>query len=223
MPRWRDGSMHSISEEQHLANEAAAKAKAQGQINQAKADFVAAGKAGTLGRDSTGPLANGLPPFQPPAPVGSTPVGAAPVRTPFQYTPDSGYNDAIALNKKNYDDTITNLGVDETKTKYDYGFDDPTNPNSRISELKRLFLAQKGAADVSLNSRGLGLSGAMLRAIDRNKHNQDKSAGDLRAAYDAALLAISRAKTKAGTDKETADLGAGTDSFNRQLGIYNAS
>lgn len=161
--------------------------------------------------------------------IGSTPLAppvgadAAPVRQPFSYVPDSGYNDEVALNKKRYDDTTGNLDKTESTTKFDYGFDDPTNPNSRVTEMKRQFLAKSNGDQVNLNSRGMLFSGANLRAIDRNKRNEDKGSADLRAAYDAALDAIRRARVGAQTDREGADLAAGQNSYNRQLAIYNGS
>lgn len=161
---------------------------------------------------------------------GADPVGAAvpsepaaPPRKPFEFAPDSGYNDAVAVNKKRYDDSMTALQKAGDATAFDYGFDDPTNPFSRVAEQKKFYLAQGKKSDTSLNSRGMLLSGANLRAIDRNKRNEDKSSTELRAAYQAALDAIRRARGNAGTDQEEANLRARQDSYDRQLAAYNAS
>lgn len=204
------------------AQEAAKKAALQAAIRAAAANRARAG--GAQPTIPGGLSTNGSTAMKGVLPVGAAPPAPdPPVRPPFQYVPDAGYNDDVALNKKRFDDTSGNLDKTETTTKFDYGFDDVTNPFSRSTELKRQWLAKGGADQVNLNSMGMSLSGANLRALDRNKRGQDKDTASLRAAYDAALEVIRRGRVQASTDKEAADLAAGQNSFNRQLAIYNGS
>lgn len=214
--------------------QAAAKAAADAARRQAEQNNIKAGLAALKKSSNNGTFGRDMPQYTPsqqaaiaagqPDPLGAAlPDTPAAPRTPFQFTPDSGYNDTLALNKKRYDDRLTNIGTDETKTKFDFGFDDPTNPFSRVTEMKRQFLAKSKGDATSINSRGMTLSGANLRLLDRNKRSADKGGQDLRNAYEAALEALRRQRVAAGTDKEGQDLGAWQDSYNRQLAAYNAS
>lgn len=205
---------------QRRAIEAAAAERARQQSSHQTAVNTAKSQGPPKGLPAPAPPAKGIP-----WPGGSSTAPAAPAapaRAPFQWTPDSGYNDAVGLNKRAYDETIGNLDTDERNTKFDFGVDDPTNPFSRMSELKRTYLAQGRGSSVSLANRGQLYSGANLNAIARNKRNEEHSTADLRQAYEAALEAIRRGRVTAKTKQETDDLGAYQSSFDRQLGAFNA-
>lgn len=216
--------------------ENAARAAAQRQLQQNAIRQASANRAKNPGTPPTGVLGSSPLAPGPGAPAkgllpgaGAVGAGGAPTepppapREPFKWSPDAAYNDRVATNKKVYDDAIADLDKSERNTKFEYGIDDPTNPFSRSTELKRLALAQSGRTAVSMNSAGLAFSGANLRAIARNKRNEDEASARLRQAYQAALDAIASARKRAGTDEETEDSRAKQESYDRQMAAYNAS
>lgn len=206
---------HSISYQQREAERAAAererqRAAQQDAINSARANAGPAKGIPWPGGSSA--ASGGVTP--------SAPEPAPSPRAPFQWNPDSIYNDTVGLNQRRYEQAIGSLDDTERKTKFEYGFEDPTNPFSRVGELKRGFLALGKSSQTSLNSRGMLYSGANLRSIARNKRNEDQANASLRQAYEAALESIRQQRLNAKTSQEQADLAARQASFDRQFAAY---
>ena len=147
---------------------------------------------------------------------GQAVVGATPAPAPPVWSPDSGYNNEVDVSQRAHDRVIGALNDQERTTKYDYGYDDPTNPFSRVNELKRNFLANGLRVGNGLAAIGQGLSGARQRAISRNQRNESAANAQLRAAYEAALSSLKAQRGSADTALEEARLQALTNSMSRQ-------
>lgn len=136
-----------------------------------------------------------------------------------QFSPDSGYNDALSLAHRQYLNTIGGLDTAERTTRYDYGFDDPTNPFSRVNDLKRDFLMKGNYIGNLAAASGQLYSGSRQNSLNVNNRNQDESYAALQAAYRAALDQISGQRTGAGNAEEAASLQAFQEAMARQ-GIH---
>jgi hypothetical protein len=156
-------------------------------------------------------------PAAPAAPAAqAAPAQPEPPPTPRVFVPDSIYNDKVGLANRNFTDTNAALDTDESRTKYDYGFDDTSNPFARAQESKRRYLMAGAGITNSLASRGQLFSGLHQSLLDENTRSSDKDLASLRAAYAAELDRIKRQRTGATTTRDEATLGAYTDAMQRQ-------
>jgi hypothetical protein len=140
----------------------------------------------------------------PPAVVAAAPVAAAPKAVvPQSFVPDAAFNTEVDDANAAETAALTRIDDQERTTKNEYGFDDVTNPNSRVAELKRIFLANAGSALVGGASRGQLYSGSTQNMQDFVRHGHEKNTSDLRAAYDRALgnLTEARSTTKNATEE----------------------
>lgn len=198
--RWPDGSQHTISYQQHTRN-----------MEQARIQRIAQQGA-----------ANGSPSLQAnlAAQPGQSVVGGAPpaaaAAAPHTFQPDSGYNDAVDFAGRQRIQTYGDIAEEEKKAKYDFGFDDQTNPFSRVQEAKKLYLANSLRSGTSFAAMGQSTGGAYQRAIERNRHNEEKGNADLRRVYENALAALNRQRTGADTSFESAKLEAWRQAMARQ-------
>ena len=142
--------------------------------------------------------------------------GAAPVAPAPTFAPDVAYNDALAIAHQNYVNALGGLDTQEAQTKYDYGFDNPANPFSKVNELKRQYLNQGRYIGNSLGARGQLYSSARTKALAANSRNQDKDYANLRLAYDRLLGQIGAQRTADGTAEQQAKLQALADAMSRQ-------
>lgn len=136
---------------------------------------------------------------------------AAPV-----FAPDAAYNDALALAQKNYTDSMANLGQAKTQTQYDYGFDDTSNPFSKVNELKKQYTQQAGYLKNSLGNQGQSFSGVRGTELLGNSTNQDTANAALREAYNNALNNITQQQTAAANAQSAAGLTAYQAAMARQ-------
>lgn len=149
-------------------------------------------------------------------PIGVAPA-AAPAAAPRAFAPDSGYNDAVDFAQRRHDQTVGEVGDDTRKTKFEFGFDDPTNPFSRVNEAKKLFLASGRRNGTVMGSMGSQLfSGANQRALARNQRNEAANTAQMRAAYEAALEALKRRGTAADNTLEADKAQALREAMERQ-------
>ena len=198
--KWPDGSAgHSISWNTHLQH-VAAKGGSQGVANTLRGQ----------GLNAFTPTAANI--------FAAHPVGgeapAAPAAPTF--VPDAAYNDALAIAHQNYVNALGGLDTQEAQTKYDYGFDNPANPFSKVNELKRQYLNQGRYIGNSLGARGQLYSSARTKALAANSRNQDKDYANLRLAYDRLLGQIGAQRTADGTAEQQAKLQALADAMSRQ-------
>jgi len=158
------------------------------------------------------------PPKGIPWPGGASDAPAPPAPPPPKPTwaPDSGYNDAVGLNKRRYEGTTGELDTAERTTKFDYGYDDPTNPFSRVGEMKRAYLGRGKQITGNLAARGQLYSGYHQAKQASNQRAESKEAAALRRAYDAEIERIRRGRTRAQIEREEADIGARNESMSRQ-------
>lgn len=162
------------------------------------------------------PIGFPKPPALPkPAAPAPAPRPAGPVTTPGPgFVPDSVYNNATSLADRRLNERMGQLDTAERQTKFEYGIDDPTNPNSRMAALKRMYLARSGGV---LNSAGNQLySGATEQSLQNERLGNEQRTADLRANYERALGAIRDARTSARTDREEAGNTAFQDWLGRQ-------
>jgi hypothetical protein len=141
---------------------------------------------------------------------------AAPPAAPPTWQPDSGYNDAVALAKRRFEGTIGDLDTEGRQTEFEYGFNDPTNPFSRVNEAKRDFLTKGKQITGGLANRGNLYSGVHQARLDVNRRNEDKNMAAMRAAYQARLDSIRSRRTGAQTTREEEELRARIESMGRQ-------
>lgn len=202
MPTWPDGSKHTISWQQHLNDVATELAKR-------KASQAAASQQATAAARAQAAAAQAASQAHAHA-MASMPAPAAPAAPPAAPTfqPDSAYNNDVDFADRQHTQTIGDIGEAEKKTKYDYGFDDPTNPFSRVNEAKKLYLANSNRSNTAMSSMGQSTSGAYQRAILRDTHNEEKGNASLRAAYEDALAELKRRRTGADNTLESAKLEA---------------
>lgn len=208
---------HTKTYDQHV-NDEKLKAKGVPAIGTGPGVRISAPGGGTVGI-SEWDFGYGKGVLSPPAPAAPAPAAPTPPPAPEpkrEFSPDSIYNTGIGQNKTNFDNTISNIGVDESKTKYDFGFDDPTNPFSRALEQKKHFLVTGMARSNQMAARGQLFSGANAKQQSDLGREQEKQTAALKAAYADAIEALKRRRTTAGTDKEAADLQVLRDAMIRQ-------
>lgn len=123
-----------------------------------------------------------------PAPAAPAPAPAAPVGQHF--VPDAQYNAETALSQRESEYASSQLNDRERQIKHEYGIDDPTNPFSRITELKRLFLQRGRGASAGLASRGHLYSGQHERAMSSNRRAEEKGTAELKRDYESQLAGI---------------------------------
>jgi hypothetical protein len=201
MPRWPDGSQHTISWSQHLSNVAQALAHRQAAAAQSAAQAQAAARSQAAAAQA--------------AAQAHTQAAAAQAG-PVTFQPDSGYNNDVDFADRQRTQALGNIGEDEQKTKYDFGFDDPTNPFSRVQEAKKLYLANSNRSTTAMASAGQITGGAYQRALERNRHNEEQGSANLRAQYEAAMTDMKRRRQGADNAYEAAKLDAWQKAMARQ-------
>jgi hypothetical protein len=227
---------HSISYEQHLNNASKAQQERQRQQNAERQAAAQKGGAqvpilpqgvpqkgtptpisptGDGNTQTGGPMAGGnVGPMAVPAPGG--PAGPGAPAPPPAWAPDSGYNDAVGLARRKYEAAIGQADTDERTTKFEFGFDDPTNPWSRVNEAKRQFLNRGAAITGGLGARGHLYSGVHQARRDSNRRLEDQNMAGMRAQYQARLDALAARRTGAKTTQEEDELRARLESMARQ-------
>lgn len=120
--------------------------------------------------------------------------------------PDSIYEGAVDRSKRREEYGLSQLGDQERSVRFDFGIDDPSNPNSRVNGLKNAFLARRKAASVNLASQGQLYSGAHERALDRTRREEEGARAQLRQAFNNAINSIGAEKAgiKFGSEEERA-------------------
>lgn len=150
--------------------------------------------------------------------TGSAPAPAAPPAPPTPprvFAPDAQYNDQVGLINRQYEQQTGELDQAERKTKYLYGFDDPTNPFSRAAESKRDYLQRASGITNSLAARGQFFSGARQRQLHENSREADKSLAELRLAYEDALDNLRNQRSRLPLSKEAQIAQAYQDAISR--------
>lgn len=148
--------------------------------------------------------------------TGLTAAQQAAPKPPPQWTPDSGYNDAVSLAKRNYEAALGGYDKAERETEHEFGFNDPTNPFSRVNEAKRTFLGRGKAITASTAARGHLYSGIHQARRDANLREEDKHMAAQRRAYEERLDAIRTGRATAASTREEEELRARMDSMTRQ-------
>lgn len=137
------------------------------------------------------------------APAPSAPAApAAPVGKHF--VPDAEYNTEVDTAGRASEYKLGSLNTTERRLKFDFGIDDPTNPNSRMLGLKRAWLAKTRGDSVSIAGRGDLYSGSHERAMARDLRGENAANAQLRSQYETGLQSIKDARAQVGFDTETA-------------------
>lgn len=166
---------------------------------------LATAKLGGNPKPAPGAPAKGLIPAK-----GLSPAAPSPAPLPW----DSNYEntiDAINLTKTN---SLAGLANEETGVKQQYGFDDLSDPFSRLKQMQLRFSQQKDATTNGMAAAGQLYSGALANQQDADQHNYDVDYDQTRRDYQSALDGIAQRRTAA-TDQATND--AGTADYNRTM------
>lgn len=144
----------------------------------------------------------GSKPGAPAAPRPGMAPRAAVRPKPHRASPDSLYNREVDTANRQGESRLGNLGQQEQSIRFDFGIDDPTNPNSRIEGLKRAYLARSKAASVGLANQGQLYAGAHERALSRTRMEEEQARADLRRQFDTAITGIGAEKAGVKFDTE---------------------
>lgn len=139
-----------------------------------------------------------------PRPGLATPA-PAPALAPAAPTFDSSYYNDTGLSNRSYESRIADIDQQERAVKFDFGFDDPTNPFSRIAELKRRYLQQGQRTTAGLAAGGHLYSSSHQNEQAFNRRNEEGDTSRLRSAYQNALNSLAAARTQAGIDRDSAN------------------
>jgi hypothetical protein len=136
-----------------------------------------------------------------PGVTGGTP--GAPGGAPANPMPwDAAYEGASDAAIANRDASYASIDNAVTAAKQSYGFDDLSDPFSKIALLKESFAnAQRGSTN-SMAAAGQLYSGALGNAQNANQHNYDVNYDATRRSYDQTLGDLAARRTQA---KNTAD------------------
>lgn len=104
--------------------------------------------------------------------------------------PDTAYNSEVGLAQRQFEHGQSQLNDQERRTRHEFGIDDPTNPFSRLAELKRTYLNQGKARSANIASQGALYSGQHQASLRNNRRNQEKASAGLRSEYEQLLSGI---------------------------------
>lgn len=158
-------------------------------------------KAGAIGASPSpaGPV-KGLP-AQGPAkgvvrpPAGAAPLAGAPSASPPPMPWDANYDSTIGGINRNQTSDLAGLANEETGVKQAYGFDDLSNPFSKLALLKERFANSQRGDTNSMAAAGQLYSGAMENQKADTQHGQDIDYDALRRAYETDLGDIATRRT----------------------------
>jgi hypothetical protein len=157
-----------------------------------------------------------------PAPAPAPAVAPAPAPAPrVAATPtgDAGYNSNLDLIKREEETALSGLRDSERRTKFDFGIDDPTNPNSRMMGLKNAWLAHRKGTSAGLANQGHLYSGQHERGLANSRRKEEAATSDLKAQHTDALARISEARKSVQFDAEGKRQNAYQDWLDRQAGM----
>lgn len=150
--------------------------------------------------------------FTRPAAIPPSPAAPTPPATP---TFDAPYYNDVGLADRTRDARLADISDQERKTKFEYGFDDPTNPFSRINELKRMYLNAGTGLTNNLAVAHQSNTGAAQAKKTNLARRQDVDTTRLRASYQDALNRLASARTEANLGREDAGNSAFASWLNR--------
>lgn len=147
---------------------------------------------------------------QAPAP---NPIVAAPPVQPLDPIAEA----RKAANQRTYGDVSANINNDEGRIKQQYGFDDTSDPFSRLAVLRQSYQNRQRGTENSMAARGQLYSGANLnqQAIDTRAY--DESYHGLRGGYGDALSAVARKRQAARSALDQGTIDAEADALNRAI------
>lgn len=122
---------------------------------------------------------------------------APPAPTGQHFVPDAAYSAEVDLATHNTEHVLSGLNDQERRTRFEFGLDDPTNPNSRAMAMKRAFLARRKGESVALAARGDLYSGTHERAQAHTRRDEEFATSELRRQYEDALRGINEARYQA--------------------------
>lgn len=151
----------------------------------------------------------GLPRVPVPAgpPKGLTPVqqAAAPSASPMPW--DANYENVVGGINRDRDTSVASIDQQTAAAKQAYGFDDLSDPFSKIALLKETFANSQRGNTNSLAAQGQLYSGALQNAQDATQHGYDVNYDATRRDYDAVLADLQTRRTGA-LNKATDDTAA---------------
>jgi hypothetical protein len=164
-------------------------------------------------RDVGTPQYGAAQPSTPVAPA-TPPVGTVygqPQPQPF----DTTYENQTALNRRNLDQTGVDLDQQQSGLRRAYGFDDASDPFSRMALLRQAYENRARGAGNAMAARGQLYSGAYQNAQDQTALGFEQDTDATRKAYNEALLLVARKRAGALSDYEQANINAGAAALDR--------
>lgn len=165
-------------------------------------------------RPVTGPPVKGHPipgvtSGSPGAPGGApgTPGMTGAITNPMPW--DATYEGSVDAATRTRDSTIAGIDNAVTATKQSYGFDDLSDPFSKIALLKEKFANSKLGTLNSMAAQGQLYAGAENNAQNAVQHNYDINYDATRRSYDQTLGDLARRRTDAGNTATDAVAAAG--------------
>lgn len=140
----------------------------------------------------------------PPPPAAAVPATPAYTPTPW----DGNYESTVANINRRRSEALAGLNYEETRTKQDYGFDDPSNPFNRLKMLERSYQQSKAGAGNSMAAGGQLYSGAYQQAQDQLAFGETQDRDSLRRSYDDVLAGIQQRRLGVNTDADIDITGA---------------
>lgn len=144
---------------------------------------------------------------------------AAPTSAPGGMPWDAHYEDAVGGINANRDTALAGIAHDEMGVKQQYGFDDLSDPFSKIQLLKRTFADSQRGNTNSMAAAGHLYSGALDNAQAETQHGYDASYDATRREYDSLLEGLQTRRT--GVQHDATDQTAAADWDRVQSGLAN--
>lgn len=122
------------------------------------------------------------------------PIGtqaSAPAPLPW----DANYEDVVGGINRDRDTGVAGIDQQVAAAKQAYGFDDLSDPFSKIALLKETFANSQRGNTNSLAEQGQLYSGALRNAQDATQHNYDVNYDDTRRNYDSLLADLQSRRT----------------------------
>lgn len=145
------------------------------------------------------------PPVVAGPPKGLTPAMMTPPPTSQPW--DANYESTVGGINRDRDSSIASIDQQTTAAKQAYGFDDLSDPFSKIALLKETFANSQRGNTNSLAAQGQLYSGALQNAQDATQHGYDVNYDATRRDYDAVLADLQTRRTGA-LNKATDDTAA---------------
>lgn len=156
---------------------------------------------------SAAQVAQSRSPAVPTAPAAPAPAPTPPAASPMPW--DAAYEGSVDSINKGRDQGYAAIDEQVRAAKQAYGFDDTTDPFSKIAMFKEAFANQKRGINTTSASRGQLFSGGQQTDQANAQHQNDIGYDALRRDYDSTLNDLAARRSQVGQEADDSTAAAG--------------